>query len=118
MDAKGKHSLSVCVVARGFPFVVPSVALVNSHNDPGIIDKPDDRKSSPVVLRGAWKSLYRLEHDQRVPGAQDSQPENAIVLRCSRMCWKELNTKPKGGIVTYRLSSSRRLCSTTSLGRE
>ena len=44
LDAKGKYSLSVCAVARGSPSVVPSVVLVNTDKDPGVMDKPGNRR--------------------------------------------------------------------------
>ena len=115
---KGEGSLSICASDRGSPFVAISVVLVNTDEDPGVVNKPGNRRWSPVDLRGAWKSLCRLGHGQRVAAAEASQSENAVALRCVRACWKQLSTKSRGGIITYHFNSSRRLCSATSPGRE
>ena len=43
-DGKGGHSLSVCAVGCGPPFVAPAVALVSAGKCPWITDKPYNRR--------------------------------------------------------------------------
>ena len=118
-EARVHSHPSLCLLARIPSFVVPSVVFVKINK--GIIEvmnKPCNQRPSPVYPREARKLLRRLEHDQLVAAADTSQPETVAVLRCGRVCWKELSTKSKGRMMTYRLNSSRRLCSATSPGRE
>ena len=82
------------------------------------MDKPGIWRWSHINLQGAQKPPHCLEHCQWVAAAEAFQPETAVVLRCIQTCWKELNTKSKGGMMTYHLSSSQHLCSAMSPGCE
>ena len=94
-DTKGKHSLSVFAVDCGPPFVAPSVVLVNTGKERGVMNKrkPGNRRWSPADLRGAWKYLRHLEHGQPAAVAEASRSENAISLRCVRTYLEELSAE-------------------------
>jgi hypothetical protein len=107
---KEGHSLSRRTVDPVPLFFVLSAIHVNIDKGLRIMDKPGNQKRSLVDLRGSRKYLRCV--------ARASQPGTAIVLRRLQTCWKGLSTKPIGKTTTYRRSSSRRLCSATSFGRE
>ena len=51
-DAKAEHSLSICILARGWPFAAPSAILVSTRGGTkNIMDEPDNRRWPLVNLR-------------------------------------------------------------------
>jgi len=80
-DVKVEHSLLACTLGRKSSFVLPSVAIVNIDKRARVVSKPDNRKLSPVDLRGTRKALLHLEHYRRVVAALDFQAETADSLR-------------------------------------
>ena len=101
------------------PFAPQSVTSVNIETEIGVTNRPDSRRWPLVDLREARAGVHHLELDQRVAAALASRTMSPVaVLVCVQTCWKELRIRFKGKSRTYRISSSRCLCSTTSLGRE
>jgi len=65
------------------------------------MNKPDSGRWPLVDLQDTRAHPRCPEHGQQVAAALAPHTMTAIVLQHFRVCWKELNTDYKGGVVTY-----------------
>ena len=81
LDAKQEHSLSGCMHACGFPFVVPSAVPVNAKNGAKATNEPCSQRWPSVNPQVGWTHPRHLERGRRVAAALASQTTTAVTPR-------------------------------------